>query len=104
MSVQVDLADLQRVAEARGRTCFLITVGPEGLAHPTSAEIRWVDGQLVVGIGRRSTANVEANSAVTVLWPQRHDGDYSLIVDGVASLVGTDAVVSARSAILHVGR
>ena len=41
-------------------------------------------------IGGRTRKNVESRSAVTLLWPPREPGGYSLIVDGRAEVTDSD--------------
>jgi hypothetical protein len=48
--------------------------------------VRWDGDLLVVAVGKRSAANAAARPAVSLLYPVRNAGDYSLIIDGTAAL------------------
>jgi hypothetical protein len=41
---------------------------------------------IVADVGRRSAANAAARPSVSLLFPVRAEGDYSLIVDGTAAV------------------
>jgi hypothetical protein len=56
---------------------------------------------LVVAAGKRSAVNAAARSAVSLLYPIRTDGDYSLIVDGTAVVVGAELRITPTKAVLH---
>jgi hypothetical protein len=57
--------------------------------------------------GRTPLANVAANSSVTLTWPpcdstQTHEhAKYSVVADGVATIVGDELLVSITNAVLH---
>ena len=63
-------------------------------------------GNLLVGAGRRTAANIRANEALALLWPPPSPGDYSLIVDGTGSIREEGphlvVVIKPTSAVLHV--
>ena len=77
------------LAEAIGdrRLAHLVTVG--GGPHVTVVEVR-LDGDhlTLAGVGSRSTANAQANPAVTLLWQPPAEGERALIVDGTATVEG----------------
>jgi hypothetical protein len=54
------------------------------------APVRWDGDGLVADVGARTATNAAARPLVSLLYPVRADGDYSLIVDG-------DAVVEAAA-------
>ncbi len=104
MSVPVELdAVRDRIAEY-GAVAYLVTVSAEGRAHLVSVEVR-VDGdRLVVPTGRTSRRNLEANPALTLLWPPRPDPAYSMLVDGTATSFSDDpaeVTIEPHSAVLH---
>jgi hypothetical protein len=105
MSVPVSLQALHdRIREfGGGARAYLVTMGESG-PHVVSVEVR-TDGELLmVDAGRRTTANVEANPTVTLLWPPVGGGDYSLIVDGTGELLGEDPPalsIHLSAAVLH---
>jgi hypothetical protein len=101
--------DLKRLAAALGDFPFayLITVGDDHRAHTVTVEPKLRDGVLDVGlIGGRTTKNLANRSDVTLLWPPRELGGYSLIVDGRAAVTdaGDDTIrldVVPTRALLH---
>jgi hypothetical protein len=59
---------------------------------------------LVADVGRRTAANASARPAVSLLYPVRADGDYSLIVDGIAAVQTGDEPrlrLTPTKAVLH---
>lgn len=106
--------DLERLAAALPDYpyAYLITVDDGFRVHTVTVEPRLRDspdgGAIVdVGlIGGRTRENLAHRSDVTLLWPPREPGGYSLIVDGDATLQAADAdaaqlgVVPTR-ALLH---
>lgn len=103
MSVPVDLDKLAD-ALADFTFAYLITVGDDFRAHTVAVQPALRDGVLVAGrAGAVTRANIAARQAVTLLWPPRALGGYSLIVDGQAQPVGGDAVVRVTPgrAVLH---
>jgi hypothetical protein len=104
--------DVKRLAAALNdyRFAYLVTVDDQYRVHTVTVEPELHDGVLGVGpIRGRTRNNVENRSDVTLLWPPREPGDYSLIVDGQAQVTeaaGRDddtvalAVVPTR-ALLH---
>lgn len=84
--------DVKRLAAALGDFPFayLVTVDDDYRAHTVTVEPVLREGVLEVGlIGGRTTKNLANRSDVTLLWPPREAGGYSLIVDGRAEV--TDA-------------
>lgn len=101
MSIPVDVGDLPRTLEDFGPG-YLLTVSPEGRVKAVSVE-PVVDGEtvLVRGPGRGSLANVGGNPVLTLLYPPREPGGFSLLVDGTGRVEGEDVRVSPSSAVLH---
>jgi len=75
--------DLQTVARERSHA-YVVTVSSDGAPHTVYAPVRWDRDELVAEVGARTAANAAAGPAVSLLYPVRADGDYSLIVDGTA--------------------
>jgi len=105
MSIPVPLLRLRAAVEERDGSAYLLTVSDDGSPHAVHAPVRWEGEVLVAEVGKRSAANAAARPAVSVLFPVRRAGDYSLIVDGTASVTSSDgarrmAVAPAR-AVLH---
>ena len=96
-----------------GSVPYLLTVGPDATPHAASVTVEWSPpeapddvGNLLVGAGRRTAANIRANEALALLWPPPSPGDYSLIVDGTGSIREEGphlvVVIKPTSAVLHV--
>jgi hypothetical protein len=101
MSVKVDLDQLAE-ALADFTFAYLITVGDDHRAHTVAVDPVLIDGVLDVGaVGRRTRGNAESHPDVTVLWPPREPGGYTLIVDGAAGLTEAGLRVVPTGAVLH---
>jgi hypothetical protein len=101
MSVKVDL---DRLGETMGGYDFayLLTVSDDCRAHAVAVQPRLDAGSLhVAGLGNRTRANLTARAAVTLLFPPREQGGYSLIVDGEATTRDDGASVVPSHAVLH---
>ena len=104
MSLRIELDDLPAAVAERGRDAYLVTSGP-ARPHVVSVEVDLVDGTLVVGAGRQTSANVAEHPEVTLLWPTSGTHpDHSLLVDGTAVGDGASLVIRPTSAIRHVLR
>lgn len=101
MSVPVDLAALEATAVALGDEALLVTVTEASTPHVVSSMVRWRDGRIETGAGRRTAANVVDRPEVTLLWPTPHDGAYRLIVDGHATVTGETITITPTFAVLH---
>jgi hypothetical protein len=101
MSVRVDLDQLAE-ALADFTFAYLITVGDDYRAHTVAVDPVLNDGRLDVGtVGRGTARNVAAHPDVTIVWPPREPGGYTLIVDGRGQLADTALVIMPTSAVLH---
>jgi len=84
VSVAVDLEALgQRIVEF-GPAAFLVTVGDGGAPHVVSVQVTTDGARLATRVGRHTSANLLARPSLTLLWPARPGGAYSLLVDGSA--------------------
>ena len=105
MSVPVPLLRLRAAVEERGVSGYLLTVSDDGSPHAVHAPVRWEGDVIVLDVGRRSAANAGARSSVSLLFPVRAEGDYSLIVDGTAAVASGDGGQRVRvmptRAVLH---
>jgi hypothetical protein len=101
MSVKVDLDQLAD-ALADYAFAYLITIGDDYRAHTVAVDAVLTDGLLSIGtVGRSSTRNATAHPDVTLVWPPRESGGYTLIVDGRGQLTGGGLAVAPTSAVLH---
>jgi hypothetical protein len=104
MSIQT-VPNLQAVVRERGAHAYVVTVSERGAPHAVFVPVRWERGGLVAEVGAQTAANAAARPLVSLLYPVRTDGDYSLIVDGTAIVEsggGAHRVrVTAARAVLH---
>jgi hypothetical protein len=105
MSVPVELEGLRAAIEERGLAAYLLTVSEDATPHVVHAAFRWDGGALVADVGKRTVTNAAARPTVSLLFPLRDAGDYSLIVDGSAVVTTAGDVrrvhVTPTRAILH---
>jgi hypothetical protein len=103
MSVIVDLDQLSKTL-ADFAFAYLITVGDDYRAHTVAVDPVLAAGVFDVGpIGKTTRNNVGRHPDVTLLWPPRQPGGYSLIVDGCGT-VGDDSgalTIKPSRAVLH---
>ena len=103
MSVKVDLDQLAD-ALADFTFAYLVTVDDGYHAHTVAVEPVLVDGVIDVGtIGNSTRKNLAKHDGVTLVWPPREPGGYTLIVDGRGQPADPDTalkVVPSR-AVLH---
>jgi hypothetical protein len=101
MSIEVgphELADTAR----RYAFAYLLTVGDGDRAHVVAVTPS-VDGDLLLvpRPGRRTTRNLVARPAVTLVWPPAEPAGYTLIVDGAAEQRADVVAVRPTRAVLH---
>lgn len=103
VSVPVGLEQLHDEIRRYGRHAHLVSVRDGGRPHVVSVlvEADGDGGRLVVGAGRTTSGNAAANPAVTLLWAAPAGEDYSLIVDGVATVAGDRIAVRPTAAVRH---
>ncbi len=101
MSIPVELDDLRRATGDYG-DAYVLTVRDDQRPHIVSALPVWEDGELVMSLGRGSTANASARPSISLCYPPPERGGYSLIVDGTAT-VGADGALrfTPTGAVLH---
>jgi len=101
MSIPVDLSALAD-ALANHTYAYLLTVSDDGRPHAVAVNAVLSDGVLRAGVGSRSTKNSLARpDAVSLVWPPKEDGGYSLIVDGHASVTDEMITVVPSKAVMH---
>ena len=101
MSVKVDLEELAATMRDY-RFAYLLTVTDDQRSHAVAVTpVGDGEGLRVDGLGNRTRANLAARPAVTLLFPPREAGGYSLIVDGTAAGGGDGCSVVPSHAVLH---
>jgi len=96
--------NLESIVSERGPHAYVVTVSEHGAPHAVYAPVRWERGGLVAEVGAHTAANAAARPQVSLLYPGRVDGDYSLIVDGAAVVEsggGHRLRVTPTRAVLH---
>jgi hypothetical protein len=105
MSIPVALDELRAALRERGASAYLLTVGDDARPHAVHTPVVWEGDALVAEVGKRSAANAAARPAVSLLYPVRVEGDYSLIIDGSAVVVagadGQRLMITPTKAVLH---
>ena len=101
MSVEMGLHELADTAQ-RYAFAYLLTVGDGDRAHVVAVTPSVDDGLLLVPRpGRRTTRNLVARPAVTLVWPPADPAGYTLIVDGAAEQWADVVAVRPSRAVLH---
>lgn len=101
MSVKVDIDQLA-TALADYAFAYLVTVGNDYRAHTVAVSPVLDNCVLNIGsVGNSTRRNAASHPDVTLVWPPREPGGYTLIVDGVANVSGETLSVEARGAVLH---
>jgi hypothetical protein len=101
MSVKVDLDQLAG-ALADFTFAYLITVGDDYRAHTVAVEPVLTGGVIDVGaIGNSTRKNVAQHDGITLVWPPREPGGYTLIVDGQGQPMDGALMVVPSRAVLH---
>lgn len=80
------LTRLEAAVKERGGGAYVVTASPDGRPHVTYAPVRWEGEGLSAEVGTRTALNARENPTVTLLFPVRTPDDYSLIVDGSATV------------------
>jgi pyridoxamine 5'-phosphate oxidase-like protein len=101
MSIPVGLDRLRAAVHERGAAAYVLTVSDDGRPHAVHASTRWEGDALAVDVGKRTAANAAARPGVSLLFPVRTPGDYSLIVDGTAVVAGQRVRITPTKAVLH---
>jgi hypothetical protein len=101
MSVKVDLDQLAD-ALADFTFAYLITVGDDHRAHTVAVQPELADGVLHVReIGNTTRTNAIKHDGVTLVWPPREPGGYTLILDGHGQASDDGLRVVPSRAVLH---
>jgi hypothetical protein len=106
MSIPVSLETLRAAVSERGGSAYVLTVSDDARPHVVHAAVLWEsDDFLAAEVGKRSAANASARPSVSLLYPTRAEDDYSLIVDGIATVASGDQgarlLIKPTRAVLH---
>jgi len=104
MAKSVDLARLAELLPGYG-FAYLVTVGDDFRVRTTAITPIFDGARVDVGpVGSHGRENLSTRDTVTLVWPAREVGEYSLIVDGRAELPDDPAgpvLVTPTKALLH---
>lgn len=101
MSIPIELRDLAAAMQGYG-LAYLLTDGDPGAPHVVAVQVRLQGNELhIQDAGRRTRANAQRQPAVAMLWPPAQAGQYSLIVDGTASVSEDRLRITPTRAVLH---
>jgi hypothetical protein len=101
MSVKVDIDRLSDTLQ-QFASGYLITVGDDFRAHTVAVGPALSDGVFHIdSIGNSTRRNVTQHADITLLWPPREPGGYSLIVDGRGEVRDAGLHVTPARAVLH---
>ena len=107
MSIPVTAKDVHKTIKEYGSSTYLISATADNHPHVANLTFAIDKNDLIFTVGKRGTKNLESCPQVTMLWPPRDLGGYSLIIDGVAlkqeDLDGSGSIwkISFDSGILH---
>ena len=101
MSIRVELGELGEVAARQTPFAYLLTVSDDASAHAVAITPRIGADSIACDARNRSCANARARPNVSLLWPPARPGDYSLIVDGRASVEGSIVQIVPERAVRH---
>ena len=105
MSIPVPMEELRAALAERGASAYVLTVADDARPHAVHASVCWEGDLLVAEVGTRSATNATARPSVSLLYPVRADGDYSLIIDGIAAVAarqdGQRLLITPVKAVLH---
>ena len=101
MSIAVDLHELRDFAAQQAPFAYLLTVSDDGRPHAVAIRPEVGTRDVTLEAGSRSCANATARPDVSLLWPPLTHDDYSLIVDGQASVDGGTMRLTPTRAVRH---
>ncbi len=101
MSIPVELDDLREVAARQMPFAYLLTVSENDRPHAVAITPYVGETTITCEAGRHSCSNATARPNVSLLWPPGDVDDYSLIVDGQATVDGTTLQITLERAVRH---
>jgi hypothetical protein len=102
MSVKVDVSRLAETLQEYG-FAYLLTVTDDERPHAVAVTpmVSGDDLTFSDGLGRRTRATLSSRPDVTLLWPPRDAGGYTLITDGRVTVADDVATFAPATAVLH---
>lgn len=101
MSIPVEPPSLAQTI-GRYRFAYLMTTNDDGSPHAVAVSVGMEGDVLVIPTtGARTRGNALARPVIGLVWPPQSIDEYSLIVDGQASVVGEGLRIRPTRAVLH---
>jgi hypothetical protein len=101
MSIKVELDEVGTVAAGQAPFAYLLTVSDDASAHAVAITPNIGTDTITCDAGNRSCANARQRPNVSLLWPPARPDDYSLIVDGRASVEGSTVTITPERGVRH---
>lgn len=101
MSVPVELTELRDAIAKQAGFAYVMTVSDDQRAHAVALVPELRGNVLVCEGGNTTCRNATARSAISLVWPPRTEGDFSLIVDGEAQVTDNVLTVTPTRAVFH---
>jgi hypothetical protein len=101
MSIPVEMDEVRAVAANQAPFAYLLTVSDDASPHAVAIRPAIGGAEITFEAGKRSCANAHARPSVSLLWPPARPDDYSLIVDGTASVDGSTVRITPQRAVRH---
>ncbi len=101
MSIAVALDEVHAIAAQLAPFAYLLTVGERQNTHAVAILPAIGDGVIACEAGGTSCRNATARPHVSLLWPPLDVADYSLIVDGDATVDGSTITITPTRAVRH---
>jgi hypothetical protein len=100
-----DTPDLEAILRERGGHAYIVTVTEQGGPHAIYVPVHCEQDSFIAEVGAKTADYAAARPQVSLLYPVRAAGDYSLIVDGTATVesavAGPRLRVSPTRIVLH---
>lgn len=101
MSIRVGLDDLAATIAGYG-WAYVLTVREDATPQIVATVPEWADGEARITAGRGTVRNAGQRPSITLCYPPVEPGDYSLIVDGTATIKDDESLTfGPTSAVLH---
>lgn len=101
MSIPVEPPSLAQTI-GRYRFAYLMTTNNDGSPHAVAVSVGMKGDALVIpATGARTRGNALARPVIGLVWPPQSIDEYSLIVDGQASVVDEGLRIKPIRAVLH---
>jgi hypothetical protein len=101
MSVPVELTELRDAIAKQAGFAYVMTVSDEQRAHAVALVPELRGNVLVCEGGNTTCRNASARPVVSLVWPPRTERDFSLIVDGDATVAGNVITITPTRAVFH---